>query len=156
MFYILPLTPQQGKEIVLNKFLPTETQLRGHIIFEYKQSKHHQAIIYWLPEYSLQIKPNCHEQDLTFMSKVRIRTLVFFLDETEKEVKAFDNVQCPSPVLFTPWIPFQNSCYNFIIAKTEYTAKPDEVHSKCQKLSKYLMWPLYICSLKNRSHLSVL
>lgn len=93
MFYILPLTPQQGKEIVLNKFLPTETQLRGHIIFEYKQSKHHQAIIYWLPEYSLQIKPNCHEQDLTFMSKVRIRTLVFFLDETEKEVKAFDNVQ---------------------------------------------------------------
>lgn len=88
------------------------------------------------------------------MSKVRIHTVVFFLDDTEKEVKALDNVQCPSPVLFTPWIPFQNSCYNFIIAKTEYTATPpDEVHSKCQKMSKYLMWPLCICSLKNKSHL---
>ncbi|XP_030885758.1 secretory phospholipase A2 receptor [Leptonychotes weddellii] len=57
-------------------------------------------------------------------------------NDTEKEVKALDNVQCPSPVLFTPWIPFQNSCYNFIIAKTEYMATPpDEVHSKCQKMN---------------------
>lgn len=91
------------------------------------------------------------------MSTVRILTIVFFLDETDREIKPVGSVQCPSPVLSTPWIPFQNSCYNFVIAKTKYTATtPDEVHSECQKLSKSLMWPLDVCSLKNKSHLSVL
>lgn len=145
MFYILPLTPQQGKEITLNKLLPTETQLRGHIIFEYEQNKHHQAIIYWLPEYSLQIKSNYSEQDSAFTSKIRILTIVIFLDETEKEIKPVDSVQCPSPVLSTPWIPFQNCCYNFMIGKTKYqVATPDEAHSKCQNLSKYLIWSLHL------------
>nr|XP_031534326.1 lymphocyte antigen 75 isoform X1 [Vicugna pacos] len=57
-------------------------------------------------------------------------------NETEKEVKPFDSVQCPSPVLNTPWIPFQNSCYNFMITKNRYiVTAPDEVHSKCQALN---------------------
>ncbi|EPY86900.1 hypothetical protein CB1_000290014, partial [Camelus ferus] len=56
-------------------------------------------------------------------------------NETEKEVKPFDSIQCPSPVLNTPWIPFQNSCYNFMITKSRYiVTAPDEVHSKCQTL----------------------
>ncbi|XP_072607791.1 lymphocyte antigen 75 isoform X2 [Vulpes vulpes] len=57
-------------------------------------------------------------------------------NETDREIKPVGSVQCPSPVLSTPWIPFQNSCYNFVIAKTKYTATtPDEVHSECQKLN---------------------
>ncbi|XP_014715295.1 lymphocyte antigen 75 isoform X3 [Equus asinus] len=57
-------------------------------------------------------------------------------NETEKEVKPVSNVQCPSPVLNTPWIPFQNCCYNFMITKDRYTARTqDESHSKCQKLN---------------------
>uniref|UniRef100_A0ABI7Z057 Lymphocyte antigen 75 n=1 Tax=Felis catus TaxID=9685 RepID=A0ABI7Z057_FELCA len=57
-------------------------------------------------------------------------------NETEKEIKPVDSVQCPSPVLSTPWIPFQNSCYNFMVGKTKYHAvTPDEVHSKCQNLN---------------------
>ncbi|XP_057361522.1 lymphocyte antigen 75 isoform X1 [Manis pentadactyla] len=55
---------------------------------------------------------------------------------TENEVKAVNSVQCPSPVLNTPWIPFQNCCYNFMIAKNRYVAPTqDEAHSKCQKLN---------------------
>ncbi|XP_075385782.1 lymphocyte antigen 75 [Tenrec ecaudatus] len=57
-------------------------------------------------------------------------------NETEKEIKPVENVKCPSPVLNTPWIPFQNSCYNFMIAKSRYLAKTQgEVHSQCQKLN---------------------
>ncbi|XP_054979128.1 lymphocyte antigen 75 isoform X1 [Sorex araneus] len=57
-------------------------------------------------------------------------------NETAKEVKPTYNIQCPSPVLNTPWIPFQNSCYNFLITKNRHTAKTqEEVHSKCQKLN---------------------
>uniref|UniRef100_A0A8C4N9M0 Lymphocyte antigen 75 n=1 Tax=Equus asinus asinus TaxID=83772 RepID=A0A8C4N9M0_EQUAS len=52
------------------------------------------------------------------------------------KVKPVSNVQCPSPVLNTPWIPFQNCCYNFMITKDRYTARTqDESHSKCQKLN---------------------
>ncbi|XP_016049907.1 lymphocyte antigen 75 isoform X1 [Erinaceus europaeus] len=57
-------------------------------------------------------------------------------NKTEKAVKPIDSVQCPSPVLNTPWIPFQNSCYNFMITRNSYTAvTQDEVHSKCQELN---------------------
>ncbi|XP_036714402.1 lymphocyte antigen 75 isoform X4 [Balaenoptera musculus] len=57
-------------------------------------------------------------------------------NETEKEVKPVNSVQCPSPVLNTPWIPFQNSCYNFMITKNRYiVTTQDEVHSKCQTLN---------------------
>ncbi|XP_069351096.1 lymphocyte antigen 75 [Eulemur rufifrons] len=57
-------------------------------------------------------------------------------NETEKEVKPVDSVKCPSPVLNTPWIPFQNCCYNFMITKNTHMATTqDEVHSKCQKLN---------------------
>ncbi|XP_037704894.1 lymphocyte antigen 75 isoform X4 [Choloepus didactylus] len=57
-------------------------------------------------------------------------------NETEKDIKPVDNVKCPSPVLNTPWIPFQNCCYNFMIAKNRpMAATHDEVHSKCQKLN---------------------
>lgn len=66
--------------------------------------------------------------------------LILFLDETKKEVKPVDSVQCPSPVLNTPWIPFQNSCYNFLITENRYkVTTQDEVHSKCQTLSKYVI-----------------
>ncbi|KAM6174259.1 lymphocyte antigen 75 isoform 1-T1 [Erethizon dorsatum] len=54
----------------------------------------------------------------------------------ETEVKPVDRVKCPSPVLNTPWIPFQNSCYNFLLTKNRHTAMTqDEVHSKCQKMN---------------------
>ncbi|XP_065736988.1 lymphocyte antigen 75 isoform X2 [Phocoena phocoena] len=57
-------------------------------------------------------------------------------NETEKEVKPVTSVRCPSPVLNTPWIPFQNSCYNFMITKNRYIVTTrDEVHSKCQTLN---------------------
>ncbi|XP_007455042.1 PREDICTED: lymphocyte antigen 75-like isoform X2 [Lipotes vexillifer] len=57
-------------------------------------------------------------------------------NETEKEVKPVNSVRCPSPVLNTPWIPFQNSCYNFMITKNRYiVTTQDEVHSKCQTLN---------------------
>ncbi|XP_006872105.1 PREDICTED: lymphocyte antigen 75 [Chrysochloris asiatica] len=57
-------------------------------------------------------------------------------NETEKEIKPVKNVKCPSPVLNTPWIPFQNCCYNFMIAKSRHLADiQDEVHSQCQKLN---------------------
>lgn len=80
--------------------------------------------------------------------------LILFLDETEREVKPVTSVRCPSPVLNTPWIPFQNYCYNFMIAKNIYMATTqDDVHSKCQKLSKYIIWSLYItlCSFRKIS-----
>nr|XP_058911335.1 lymphocyte antigen 75 isoform X2 [Kogia breviceps] len=57
-------------------------------------------------------------------------------NDTETEVKPVNSVQCPSPVLNTPWIPFQNSCYNFMITKSRYiVTTQDEVHSKCQTLN---------------------
>ncbi|XP_066135601.1 lymphocyte antigen 75 isoform X3 [Saccopteryx bilineata] len=57
-------------------------------------------------------------------------------NETEREVKPGHSVLCPSPVLNTPWIPFQNYCYNFMIAKNIYMAAArDDVHSRCQKLN---------------------
>ncbi|KAM7247234.1 hypothetical protein CapIbe_001187 [Capra ibex] len=57
-------------------------------------------------------------------------------NETKKEVKPVDSFQCPSPVLSTPWIPFQNSCYNFLITENRYrVTTQDEVHSKCQTLN---------------------
>ncbi|KAM5280110.1 lymphocyte antigen 75 [Ctenodactylus gundi] len=57
-------------------------------------------------------------------------------NETEKEVKPIDSVKCPSPVLNTPWIPFQNSCYNFMTTKNRHTITTlDEIHSRCQKLN---------------------
>ncbi|XP_008843960.1 lymphocyte antigen 75 isoform X1 [Nannospalax galili] len=57
-------------------------------------------------------------------------------NETEKEVKPLESVKCPSPHLNTPWIPFQNSCYNFMITKDRHrTILQDEVHSRCQKLN---------------------
>ncbi|KAG3274558.1 hypothetical protein H1C71_020147 [Ictidomys tridecemlineatus] len=57
-------------------------------------------------------------------------------NDTEKEVKQVKSVKCPSPVLNTPWISFQNSCYNFMITKNRHMATTqDEVHSKCQKLN---------------------
>nr|XP_012807954.2 lymphocyte antigen 75 [Jaculus jaculus] len=56
-------------------------------------------------------------------------------NDTEKEVKPFDSVKCPSPVLNTPWIPFQNSCYNFMVTKSRHaTTTQDELHSRCQRL----------------------
>ncbi|XP_053452482.1 lymphocyte antigen 75 isoform X2 [Nycticebus coucang] len=56
-------------------------------------------------------------------------------NETEQEVRPLASVKCPSPVLNTPWIPFQNCCYNFMITKNRHTAiTQEEVHSKCQKL----------------------
>uniref|UniRef100_A0A8D1FMK7 Lymphocyte antigen 75 n=1 Tax=Sus scrofa TaxID=9823 RepID=A0A8D1FMK7_PIG len=57
-------------------------------------------------------------------------------NDTEREVRPVDSVQCPSPVLNTPWIPFQNSCYNFMITKNRYVVTTqEEVHSKCQTLN---------------------
>ncbi|XP_012583650.1 PREDICTED: lymphocyte antigen 75 [Condylura cristata] len=57
-------------------------------------------------------------------------------NETEKVAKPVGNVQCPSPVLNTPWIPFQNCCYNFMIAKNRHApVTKDEVHNQCQKLN---------------------
>ncbi|XP_049744742.1 lymphocyte antigen 75 isoform X2 [Elephas maximus indicus] len=57
-------------------------------------------------------------------------------NETEKEIKLVENIKCPSPILNTPWIPFQNCCYNFMIAKNRHMPKTqDEVHSQCQKLN---------------------
>ncbi|XP_059872709.1 CD302 antigen isoform X2 [Delphinus delphis] len=57
-------------------------------------------------------------------------------NETEKEVKPVNSVRCPSPVLNTPWIPFENSCYNFMITKNRYIVTTrDEVHSQCQTLN---------------------
>ncbi|XP_036109661.1 lymphocyte antigen 75 isoform X3 [Molossus molossus] len=57
-------------------------------------------------------------------------------DEIEREVNPVNSVRCPSPVLNTPWIPFQNYCYNFMIAKNRYTAvTQDDIHSRCQKLN---------------------
>ncbi|XP_077010081.1 lymphocyte antigen 75 isoform X1 [Tamandua tetradactyla] len=57
-------------------------------------------------------------------------------NETEKDVKPVDSVKCPSPVLNTPWIPFQNCCYNFMIAKNRpMTVTQDEVYSGCEKLN---------------------
>ncbi|XP_057601089.1 lymphocyte antigen 75 [Hippopotamus amphibius kiboko] len=57
-------------------------------------------------------------------------------NETEEGVKPVTSVQCPSPVLHTPWIPFQNSCYNFMIAKDRYMVTTQgEVHSECQTLN---------------------
>ncbi|XP_003796020.1 lymphocyte antigen 75 isoform X1 [Otolemur garnettii] len=56
-------------------------------------------------------------------------------NETEQEVRPVARVKCPSPVLNTPWIPFQNYCYNFMITNNRHMAMTqDEVHSKCQKL----------------------
>nr|XP_020037336.1 lymphocyte antigen 75 [Castor canadensis] len=57
-------------------------------------------------------------------------------NETEKEVNPVESVKCPSPILNTPWIPFQSSCYNFMITKNRHMATTqDEVHSRCQKLN---------------------
>ncbi|KAM6178871.1 lymphocyte antigen 75 [Rhynchocyon petersi] len=57
-------------------------------------------------------------------------------NEMENELKPAENTKCPSPVLNTPWIPFQSSCYNFIIVKNRHLAKTqDEIHSQCQKLN---------------------
>ncbi|XP_040827549.1 lymphocyte antigen 75 [Ochotona curzoniae] len=57
-------------------------------------------------------------------------------NDTKKEIKPVANVECPSPVLSTPWIPFQNCCYNFMITKNRHMATtPEEAHSKCQQLS---------------------
>ncbi|XP_019492375.1 PREDICTED: lymphocyte antigen 75 isoform X1 [Hipposideros armiger] len=57
-------------------------------------------------------------------------------NETEREVKPVTSVRCPSPVLNTPWIPFQNYCYNFMIAKNVYmTAAQNDVHSRCKNLN---------------------
>ncbi|XP_045678245.1 lymphocyte antigen 75 isoform X2 [Phyllostomus hastatus] len=57
-------------------------------------------------------------------------------NETEREVKPVSSVHCPSPVLNTPWIPFQNYCYNFMIAKNRFMpVTQDDVHSRCQKLN---------------------
>ncbi|XP_067597908.1 lymphocyte antigen 75 isoform X2 [Pseudorca crassidens] len=57
-------------------------------------------------------------------------------NETEKEVKPVNSVRCPSPVLNTPWIPFENSCYNFMITKNRYIVTTrDEGHSQCQTLN---------------------
>ncbi|XP_062043209.1 lymphocyte antigen 75 isoform X1 [Lepus europaeus] len=57
-------------------------------------------------------------------------------NETKKEVKPVNSVKCPSPALNTPWIPFQNCCYNFMITKNRHMAiTQDEVHSKCQQLN---------------------
>ncbi|KAM4859204.1 lymphocyte antigen 75 isoform 2-T2 [Thomomys bottae] len=57
-------------------------------------------------------------------------------NETEKEVKPVSSVKCPSPVLNTPWIAFQNSCYIFMITKNRHkVATQDEVHSKCRELN---------------------
>uniref|UniRef100_A0A8C9DLR5 Lymphocyte antigen 75 n=1 Tax=Prolemur simus TaxID=1328070 RepID=A0A8C9DLR5_PROSS len=69
-------------------------------------------------------------------------------NETEKEVKPVDSVKCPSPVLNTPWIPFQNCCYNFMITKNTHMATTqDEVHSKCQKLNP----KSHILSIRNEN-----
>lgn len=76
---------------------------------------------------------------------MRIYTINSFLDETEREVKPVNSVRCPSPVLNTPWIQFQNCCYNFMITKNMYMeTTQDDVHSRCQKLSKYIIRSLYI------------
>ncbi|KAM9033198.1 lymphocyte antigen 75 isoform X2 [Sarcophilus harrisii] len=56
-------------------------------------------------------------------------------NESEKELKKVNTVKCPSPILNTPWIPFQNSCYNFMIAKNRFLALTnDEIQLKCQTL----------------------
>ncbi|XP_041487504.1 lymphocyte antigen 75 isoform X2 [Microtus oregoni] len=56
-------------------------------------------------------------------------------NETEKEVKPFSSLKCPSTVQSTPWVPFQNSCYNFMITKNRHkTITPREVHATCQTL----------------------
>ncbi|XP_051022070.1 lymphocyte antigen 75 isoform X2 [Acomys russatus] len=56
-------------------------------------------------------------------------------NETAKEVKPSDGTKCPSPVQSTPWVPFQNSCYNFMITKNRHkTVTQKEVQSMCQKL----------------------
>ncbi|GAB1286358.1 Lymphocyte antigen 75 [Apodemus speciosus] len=55
--------------------------------------------------------------------------------ETEEEVRPLGSAKCPSPVQSTPWIPFQNSCYNFMVTKNRHkTVIPEEVQSMCEKL----------------------
>ncbi|KAG8510443.1 Lymphocyte antigen 75, partial [Galemys pyrenaicus] len=57
-------------------------------------------------------------------------------DETEKEAKPVGNIQCPSPILNTPWIPFQNSCYNFMIVKNRHAViTRDDIYNQCQELN---------------------
>lgn len=56
-------------------------------------------------------------------------------NETEEEVRPLDSAKCPSPVQSTPWIPFQNACYNFMITKNRHkTVTPEEVQSMCKQL----------------------
>lgn len=81
------------------------------------------------------------KQNLTFTS-VNSHHLLFLPDETEEEVRPLDSAKCPSPVQSTPWIPFQNACYNFMITKNRHkTVTPEEVQSMCKQLRKYALLP---------------
>ncbi|XP_077176073.1 lymphocyte antigen 75 [Paroedura picta] len=53
-----------------------------------------------------------------------------------KETEVNSSIKCPHKVKNTPWIPFQNSCYAFIITKDRWKEmKSNEIHHLCKTMN---------------------
>ncbi|XP_039769071.1 lymphocyte antigen 75 [Ornithorhynchus anatinus] len=62
--------------------------------------------------------------------------ICYFPGKNEEKVKQVETVKCPHAVLNTPWIPFRNSCYSFMIAPNRYIEQTTaEMNIKCQKMN---------------------
>ncbi|XP_053263883.1 lymphocyte antigen 75 isoform X3 [Podarcis raffonei] len=56
-------------------------------------------------------------------------------NETDKP-EVFDFIKCPHKIKNTPWMPFRNSCYSFMIAKDRWKGlKSDEAHHLCRMMN---------------------